>query len=529
MGFNKLPVKEVAKYYRSVNLMPIPVKEKQSVISWGDYTHNLASEEQVDKWFTDHPNGGIALLTGPVSKTIVLDIDGQEAMDTIKKAYELPKTWIAKTRKGYHFYFKWTDRINVSTTLVGLAGLKGVDLRGRGGYVVAPPSYGVYQWVNGYSPWEIGLAEIPAWLESLVHKHHEKPESGSTPRSLESGWVSELLQGVGAGERHQALVKLAGYFFSHHPEDIARELLESWNGKNDPPIPDDEFQTQVDDMAKRYRTGQYRVKNTPDYVERKASLPSKPLQPISINQLLDVNVPNVQWLIQGVLPVETAMILAGWQKLGKSWMTLDLAVEMARGGGRWMDYIPVDGGNVMYIDNESALQLLKYRMNKLMAGKGKPPLKHHVEFYVKERFKLTDDDRLQELKKRMSEVKPKLVIVDSFASSHNLDENRSADMRYFFDDLIGPLTKEFKTSFLFIDHEGKGLPDVQQDGGHRLRGSSAKGDAADVVMSLRKDKNCLIVEHSNPRYGKPIANFVISVDDVGENATRVVSLGKVGG
>jgi len=195
MDFQQLPIKDAAIYYRNVGLMPIPVKEKMSVIKWKDFQDRVASQSEVENWFTQNKDGGVALLTGPVSQTLVLDLDGKAAIERIKQSYSIPKTWIAETKKGIHLYFKWAPEINVSTTLAELGGLQGVDLRGRGGYVVAPPSYGVYRWLPGYSPWEVGLSEIPDWLKSLINKHNEK--NTVDKRELGAGWLSELLEGVG--------------------------------------------------------------------------------------------------------------------------------------------------------------------------------------------------------------------------------------------------------------------------------------------------------------------------------------------
>lgn len=527
MDFNKMPAKEAALYYHTIGLMPIPVKEKKSVISWGDYTDRVAPQDRVGEWFKDTSNGyGVALITGPVSQTIVLDLDGEEALQHIKNNYFIPKTWMAKTRKGRHVYFKWSNDINVSTTIVGLGGVKGVDVRGRGGYVVAPPSYGVYQWFNGYAPWEVELAPVPDWLKSLINKGRETIDGGARILKGEQGWVSELLEGVESGGRHAAFIKLAGYFLSKHPEDIARNFLEDWNEKNSPPMSESEFSTQFSDMAKRYKSGLYkaRVTDTP------RPPTGKPLQPIKLNQFLEADIPDIRWIVDHVIPEGTATIFGGWQGLGKSWVSLDLAVEMAKGGGKWMDVYPVAGGPVLYIDEESTEALLKYRLKKLIKGKCLEGAPLDLHLAIGKRFKFTNEDSLEELKKLLSVIKPKLVIVDALIRVHHLEENSSKDMSYFFDSIIKPLSQDYGCSFLFIDHERKsftmpGMP--TQAGGQRLRGSSAKGDAIDTMISLKKENDRLVFEHSKARFHKPVDTIAISIDDVGHNATKIVALGEV--
>lgn len=522
-----MPVKDVALYYHHIGLMPIPVQKKKSVISWGDYIHKCAAKEKVEGWFKENTGGGVALVTGPVSQTLVLDLDGEAALQHIKQNYFIPKTWMAKTRKGRHVYFKWSPDINVSTTITGLGGIKGVDVRGLGGYVVAPPSYGVYQWFNGYAPWEVELSPVPDWLKSLINGN--KLQVGTQSRELQganNSWVSELLEGVESGGRHGAMVKLCGYFLSKHPEDIALKFLEDWNEKNSPPIPASEFRNQFSDMAKRYRTGLYKAK-----VSDASKLPqAKPLAPISLNQFLEADIPDIRWIVDRVIPEATSTIFGGWQGLGKSWVSLDLAVELAKGGGKWMDVYPVSGGTVLYIDEESNEALLKYRLKKLIRGKdlvGKP-LDLHLA--IGKRFKFTTEESLEQLKNLLAKIKPKLVIIDALIRVHNLEENSSKDMAYFFDSIIKPLSQDYGCAFVFIDHERKSFsaPGIPiQAGGQRLRGSSAKGDAIDTMVSLKHQDNRLIFEHSKARFARPVDTIAISIDDIDHNSTKVRALGEV--
>ena len=82
---------------------------------------------------------------------IVIDIDcknGKNGLEQIKPFLaDFPKTRIAKTcHGGYHFYYKVDREVRNYVNL-----LDGVDVRGDGGYVLAPPSIvddKSYTWVN---------------------------------------------------------------------------------------------------------------------------------------------------------------------------------------------------------------------------------------------------------------------------------------------------------------------------------------------------------------------------------------------
>jgi hypothetical protein len=74
---------------------------------------------------------------------------------------------------------------------------------------------------------------------------------------------------------------------------------------------------------------------------------------------------------------------------------------------------------------------------------------------------------------------------------------------------------------MFIDHESKGTPGVKMGGGKRLRGSGAKGDCADVILSLDYRDGVVVFEHSKPRHTKRLDPFGIEIVDVPGNGIIV--------
>lgn len=114
----------------------------------------------------DNPNANIGIATGAVSGIVVLDFDEKAGgLDThYKLAARLPETLICRTGGGgLHLYFK-----HPGVPIRNKAKLyPGMDVRGDGGYVVAPPSTtaSLYEWqhpVQDSRPLE--PAEMPAWL-----------------------------------------------------------------------------------------------------------------------------------------------------------------------------------------------------------------------------------------------------------------------------------------------------------------------------------------------------------------------------
>jgi hypothetical protein len=82
------------------------------------------------------PNN-LGIVTGAVSGIVVVDVDDQRARDLVEKTCGWPRTVRARTRKGWHLYFRRPADGSRNGVRRGEAAL---DVRGDGGYVVAPPS-----------------------------------------------------------------------------------------------------------------------------------------------------------------------------------------------------------------------------------------------------------------------------------------------------------------------------------------------------------------------------------------------------
>jgi hypothetical protein len=113
-----------------------------------DATTNRA---RILAWWTRHPQANIGLATG--HRFDVLDVDGPagaQAIRTLATTHGLHSSGplVYTGGGGWHYYLAPTGLGNVHPT-----GLAHVDWRGRGGYVVAPPSRHAsghpYQWVDG--------------------------------------------------------------------------------------------------------------------------------------------------------------------------------------------------------------------------------------------------------------------------------------------------------------------------------------------------------------------------------------------
>ena len=131
----------------------------------------------------------------------------------------LPSTVESRTGGGgRHLYFEHPGYPVRNRTGIG----QGIDLRGDGGYVVAPPSLHPsgehYAWRSGCSPEERTLAPLPRWLLTATGI----PRSG---RSL-GDWRKLVQDGVPEGQRNSTIASLTGHLLWHGVDAaVVLELL----------------------------------------------------------------------------------------------------------------------------------------------------------------------------------------------------------------------------------------------------------------------------------------------------------------
>ncbi len=157
-------------YELGFSVFPVVLGGKKPLGPWKAYQTARASIETVRQWASRPSNIGI--VTGAISSLLVLDLDSAEAIAEAQRR-GIPDTVTVRTGKGLHVYFKHPQE--PIGNRVGI--FPGADIRGDGGYVVAPgsvhPSGAEYEWEN--PPGQFEIAPMPDWLLILL-TNEEEPE-----------------------------------------------------------------------------------------------------------------------------------------------------------------------------------------------------------------------------------------------------------------------------------------------------------------------------------------------------------------
>ena len=235
---------------RGWSLLPLRSQDKRPLVAWEPLQSSHPSAEQVADWFGCWPDANIGIVTGEISNLIVLDIDpkhgGDASLDRLERQFgQLPATIEVTTGGGgHHFYFAHPGGLIRSRS--GLA--QGVDLRGDGGYIVAPPSIHPsghpYLWAVGHSPEDVALAALPRWI--LLES------GGIRVRRTPSDWRRLAREGVPEGQRNSSIAALTGHLLWHQVDpEVVLELLLSWNRMRcRPPLQDAEVAQVVSNIVR---------------------------------------------------------------------------------------------------------------------------------------------------------------------------------------------------------------------------------------------------------------------------------------
>lgn len=272
-------------------------------------------EATIRRWWMRHPQANVAIRTGEI---VVIDVDpdrgGAASLSALEREHgKLPATRTAETGGGgAHFYFAADpgEPVRSSVDALGL----GLDTRGQGGYVIAPPSNhasgGQYRWKA-----ELPLRPLPEWVarhcRALRTRQHSWPIDGLIPELLEmvgreEGTRNDTLNkvafkvglrcgdgGLGIGDAWEALVAVAATTLPSMDAAEARRTIESG-------------------LCAGMVKGLHR---------RRTARPRARLTRLDTGQMLRTPPPDVPWLVEPVLADGLLTIVAGREGEGKSMLS----------------------------------------------------------------------------------------------------------------------------------------------------------------------------------------------------------------
>lgn len=258
---------DIATYRRyRISYFPLRKKSKRPLLDeWTVFQTRPPLQEEDKVWETRKLLDQVAIVTGQVSGYIVLDEDNPPIFQAWLKEnnYHLPPTATVKTssfkddqgntHQKFHYYFKHPGgRVKNM-----IKQIPGADIKGDGGYCVAPPSIHPggeqYEWCFGLTLDDYPDTPVPSWL--LEHLNRDVDGKVELAQGdllpLDEDWVEIALRGVTKDHRNSTATRLAGYYLGRgEPESRVLAMMRNWNLNNTPPLSEKELQRTVTSIAR---------------------------------------------------------------------------------------------------------------------------------------------------------------------------------------------------------------------------------------------------------------------------------------
>lgn len=250
-------MKEWALWYASLGMAVFPLKpRRKEPATTNGCRAATTNPDQIAQWWDIHQNDNIGIATGMISgglMAIDLDVDenkginGYQVMKEWQQQHSaLPDTVQSITgRGGYHLLYRdnkpWGNKVGL---------YEGVDIRGEGGYIVAPPSIHPngkrYEWEQ--DPQEFPIAAVDQVVFDFICP---------VPDSLKNRQRFELPEEIPEGTRTDSMFKLVSSLTAKGLSDEAiKAAVRAENeSRCNPPLSDQELEREVFPAIYRYEKG----------------------------------------------------------------------------------------------------------------------------------------------------------------------------------------------------------------------------------------------------------------------------------
>lgn len=401
----------------------------------------------------------------------------------------LPQTLTNETPTGgRHLVMRTGSDVSNSAERLG----EGLDVRGRGGYVVGAGSV-----IDGkpYRAKHATIAEAPGWFCSLAGKPVEKQSSTPLVEQDTEDAIARArryllkeapiaIEGSG-GDATTVQVAMRLRDLAVSEPQALELLLDHWNDRCSPPWMPDELERKV---ANAYRYAKLAPGNSdpmadfePIELESEAA-PARLAHKLVRADQITVDLED-RFLLEGFINRATEVIVFGKPKSGKSLFVMDIAAHIA--AGRPWAGLDVEQGAVLYYVLEG-FEGAKERLGLLCEKHTEWP--RPLPLYLcGEPLRLanrSDRDRIVSTAKeveRDSGTPCRLVVIDTLKRAlGSLDENSSKELGAA-SDAADEIIRRTGATVLLVHHEGKA-----DDNGPR--GSNVLEGNADTLIQVTRRK-----------------------------------------
>ena len=204
---------------------------------------------------------------------------------------------------------------------------------------------------------------------------------------------------------------------------------------------------------------------------------------LNLEELLTTEVREPVWIVEGIIPASTIVLVAGDAGVGKSTMNLSEGLHIALG-------LPHLGhqtvqGRVLYFDEENSRPDIASYLQQLWLGMGQPNPAILKQNFAIEHFSLGNPRWAEAMDKLATEFQPQIIYIDTATSTLAIeDENQNAEAQRAVQKLRHIVRDTASHPAIKILKHAK----YQSGGGHKgqvrrtIRGAKAWVGAVDQTM-----------------------------------------------
>lgn len=226
--------------------------------------------------------------------------------------------------------------------------------------------------------------------------------------------------------------------------------------------------------------------------------------------------PPVRWVVENMICRGDIHLLIGEPGIGKSWLTMALALAVADEGENFLGHSVLEHGRVLYLDEENPPDLIYSRFTKL--GMDREAAKN-IRYINNFGIRLDGRDAMSVIEEAL-DFEPVLIVLDSLTRFHTEDENHAGAMAGLFHNAIKPLARETGAAVVLIHHANK------SDSNSSYRRSRGSGDitaSVDCGFDVREiGEGALAIANFKSRRQAQGDTLYASITDTPGGKTEIV-------
>lgn len=418
------------------------------------------NEATICSWWARWPDANIGIATGSASGLLVVDIDprngsNEQLAELEKRHGELSTDYVVGTSDGgRHYYFRLPNGEAVPCSKLA----PGIDIKGDGGYVIAPPS--IHPSGHAYCLKHEGyVPPAPDWLiaELRPKANAQAHAQGGATVGVDGLHVSSeikrlIREGKPKGQRSEAIFKVirAMVKAGHADTEISTILLDPANKLSEKPLEHGPAWLQAEINRARVKPDtEGQAANGKD-----ASSTGKQNRPSAgVVCLADVEPEEVEWLWHPYIPIGKVTSIEGDPGLGKSWLLMAIAAAISKGGEGLLGKPAAAPATCLLISAEDGLaDTIRPRLDGLGADVKR--------IHALDQTPIADEKGVALLEKHIGELHPALVVIDPLVAymGGKIDMNKANQTRQIMAGLA-QLAEKYRCAIVVLRHLSKGGQD----------------------------------------------------------------------